>query len=285
MNRRSGLETILLAVLAMVLVFVLPASRADDKVTDIGQNLELFVDRHHIASMDGVQLALHPPRPAEVAVRFDKPWEGPYSAYVTVFRDDDLYRMYYRGWADLNGDQLTCYAESPDGITWTKPKLGLVAFQDSTENNIVLRMPGLQGTHNFAPFRDDRPGVPDDARYKALGGQPPYAFASADALHWRRLDPKPVMTKGAFDSQNLAFWNPQHNAYNAYFRIIRDRVRAIATSSSEDFLTWSEPTPLDVGDGPKEHFYTNATTPYFRARLYLHVPQAVRPRSQAAAEP
>ena len=31
------------------------------------------------------------------AIRFDRPWEGPTSAYVTVFEDQGRYRMYYRG--------------------------------------------------------------------------------------------------------------------------------------------------------------------------------------------
>lgn len=258
--RRASDLSLLLLVAACT-----PSAIADEPVADLGSRLELFVDRHAIAKQDGIRLVLHPPRPAEVAIRFDEPWEGPYSAYVTVLLDDGLYRMYYRGWSALDGDQLTCYAESNDGITWTKPRLGLVAFNDSTENNILLRMPGNQGTHNFAPFLDSRDDVPEDERYKALGGQPPYAFASADGIRWRRLSPEPVMTRGAFDSQNLAFFDSDRGEYRAYIRIVRDGVRDVATATSVDFRTWSEPTPVVLNGGTTEHFYTNATTPYFRA--------------------
>ena len=39
--------------------------------------------------------------------------------YTTVLQDGDEYRMYYRG--QLFKGKTTCYAESRDGIRWTKP--------------------------------------------------------------------------------------------------------------------------------------------------------------------
>jgi hypothetical protein len=36
-------------------------------------------------------------------------------------------------------NQVTCYAESRDGIRWTKPELGLVEFKGSSQNNIVWK--------------------------------------------------------------------------------------------------------------------------------------------------
>jgi hypothetical protein len=45
-------------------------------------------------------------------------------------------------------------------------------------------------------------------------------------------------------------------------------VRAVATASSDDFVHWSDPTPIELGNTPLEHFYTNATLPYFRAPHY-----------------
>ena len=46
---------------------------------------------------------------------------------------------------------MTCYAESKDGIHWTKPDLGLFEFDGSKKNNIVWDGPGA---HNFTPFKD-----------------------------------------------------------------------------------------------------------------------------------
>ena len=79
----------------------------------------------------------------------DSPWEGSGCGYHTAFRDGEKIRMYYIA-ADLtsaDGTKLAsrpiyaCYAESRDGIRWTKPDLGLVEFQGSTRNNIVWTGP------------------------------------------------------------------------------------------------------------------------------------------------
>src|SRR5207248_8913511 len=129
---------------------------------------------------------------------------------------------YYRGWKSTgpkseDGLQFACYAESTDGgRTFTKPKLGLFEVDGSKENNIVWGHP----SHNFAAFKDARPGVPADEQYKALQsansaglGKGLAAFYSADGIHWRVAVDRPVLTKGAFDSQNLAFWDPNFQEY------------------------------------------------------------------------
>lgn len=252
------------------------ATRAEEaSVREIGNRLELFVDRHGIESLAGARLVLHAPRPAGTALKFDQPWEGAYCGYVTVLQDADRYRMYYRGWPELGkgekGASFACLAESADGIAWTRPTLGLFEYQGSKQNNIVWGSP----SHNFAAFKDANPAAPADQRYKAVqvgkgtGTKSGLmAYASADGVHWRLLRDEPVFTKGAFDSQNLAFWDPNLKQYRCYFRIFTSKIRAIAVTSSPDFLTWSEPTPIDMGDAPFEHFYTNATTTYFRAPHY-----------------
>ena len=67
---------------------------------DIGDRLEIFVDRHLIDSTDGATLTMGQPRPEEIVMTFDRPWEGGSSAaYPTVIKDGKTYRMYYRGGA------------------------------------------------------------------------------------------------------------------------------------------------------------------------------------------
>lgn len=186
----------------------------------IGSRLELFVDDHLIERMTGgAQRRLHHPQPREIMLVTDQPWEGNGVNYVTVFRDADRYRMYYRGANEVytkdsytaTHREVVCLAESPDGVHWKRPNLGLVEFNGSRENNIVWD--GL-GAHNFTPFVDPNPAVLPAAKYKALGsgdgpgGRGLYAFQSADGIHWALMSEKPVITKGAFDSQNLAFSNP-----------------------------------------------------------------------------
>ena len=74
-------------------------------------------------------------------MKFDKPWEGPFSGYCTVIKDGDLYRLYYRGLPKANpdgsDDESTCYAESTDGIHWSKPELGLFEVGGTRKNNVV----------------------------------------------------------------------------------------------------------------------------------------------------
>ncbi|MGH7130188.1 MAG: hypothetical protein ACREIV_16585, partial [Planctomycetaceae bacterium] len=263
----------LLATAALTAFAEEPASDRDGRTAEVyrlADRLELFVDEHRIAERHGVELRLHPPKVMETVLKFDEPWEGPYAGYVTVMQDGDIYRMYYRGWPDLAEPELTCYAQSRDGVHWIKPNLGLFAFEGKTDNNIVWRRG--YGSHNFTPFKDPRPGVPADQKFKALGRAPKgtkglVAFASADGFEWRPLDDEPVLTEGAFDSQNLVFWDPNKNCYVSYFRILQDGVRWIARSEKRDFLNWSGPEPIQI-DGPPEHYYTNAVVPYFRAPHY-----------------
>ncbi|HUG91182.1 MAG TPA: hypothetical protein VML55_10125 [Planctomycetaceae bacterium] len=266
-----------------------PDARAGQPdVIDIGARRELFVDRQLIDRLAGVELRLHPPQRAETVLRFDQPWEGPTCAYVTVFQDGDRFRMYYRGSGSAAAPEITCYAESTDGIVWTRPALGLFEWNGSKDNNIVWHHG--YGSHNFTPFKDARPGVPDGQRYKALGSAARgtrglVAFVSPDGLHWQPLRDEPVLTKGAFDSQNLAFWDARREKYVAYYRIFTDGVRAIATAESDDFVTWTDPVPIEL-DGPAEHFYTNATTPYFRGpHYYFAFPKRFVPGRKRLAEP
>jgi len=263
---------------------------------DIGARLELFVDNYLVDTLTGsAKLKLHQPVPHEVVLVTDKPWEGNTSAYYTIFQDGDLYRMYYRGshfdekTKQAAHREVTCYAESQDGIHWTKPELGLFEFDGSKQNNIVWD--GI-GTHCFTPLKDDNPDCPPDARYKAISrGRPRgkkglYVFKSADGIHWSLMVPKPVITSGAFDSQNLAFWDPHAGLYREYHRSFSDGVRAIMTGTSHDFVHWTEPVLLSYPDAPNQHLYTNAIFPYERAPHFLiGFPTRFLPNQGSRVEP
>ena len=148
------------------------------------------------------ELRLHQPAPREVSLTFHEPWEGNNSEWVVVFKDDGLFRMYYTGSDQSIGGgkckalhRNTCIAESRDGIHWTKPDLGLVEFDGSKKNNIILSH--LEISNTFAPFLDTNPDCKPDEKYKALasgrGGL--IALKSADGIHWSLLSEKPVITK------------------------------------------------------------------------------------------
>jgi hypothetical protein len=225
----------------------------------------------------------------------DRPWEGNMSGgYTTVFRDGDLYRMYYKAWRTIlrdpgsKGEALhsphgfcIAYAESRDGLHWERPSLGLYEFEGSRDNNIVWRggPPGGKGLHGFAPFKDANPACGPEARYKAVGssgGWPDmalYAMQSPDGIHWSMLQDEPLIREGAFDSQNLAFWDEQRNEYRAYVRDFRDGRRCIRTATSPDFVTWTTPEWLDYPGAPADQLYTNQIIPYYRApHLFIGFP-------------
>lgn len=255
-------------------------AKADDgESINIGSRRELFVDQHLIEKLDGVRLELHRPQPREVAIVHDQPWEGNTCFYHSVCRDGDLYRMYYRGSHHVPGKsashQTVCYAESKDGVKWTKPELGIVEFNGSKKNNIIWD--GV-GRHNFVPFKDPNPECRPDARYKAIGGSKHegglFVFQSADAIHWSLMSDKPVITDGAFDSQNLAFWDAERGLYVDYHRQGRNGKRDIMTCTSPDFLNWTKPKFLEYPGAPAEHLYVNQIQPYFRApHIYLGFPK------------
>lgn len=279
-----------------------PARATDvSSVIELGTDRELFIDQHLIAKLDRVRLQLHEPRDEGVVLKFDQPWEGIHCGYCTIIRDGAQFRLYYRGMPadvkDGTAGEVTCVADSTDGIHWTKPKLDLFEARGTKENNIVLAGdPPL--SHNFSPFLDTRPECPADQRYKALSGLDTsglVAFVSADGLHWKKLRGEPVIARRAsfkfqwmFDSQNVAFWSPSERKYLCYFRVY-DGVRGIARCESADFVEWSDPVLMSyVTDGtasPTEELYTNQTSPYFRApQLYIAVAARFVPNRQAISD-
>ena len=263
----------------------------------IGSRLELFVDRFLIEKMDGTRLQLHEPVPAGTAIPFDRPWEGSFSAFVTVLKDGGTYRMYYRGTPDAGGDssnlEVTCYAESVDGKTWIKPELGFFEVRGTRKNNVILaNIPPFTG--NFSPFLDVNPAAPTIERFKALAGNNIsglFPFVSADGVRWRKKGNRPVLTDGAFDSQNVSFWSEAEQCYLCYFRTWSNRIeggngiRTVSRARSADFFVWSKPESMDFGGTPMEHIYTNQTTPYFRApHIYLALPMRFMPGRKVLSE-
>ena len=267
-----------------------PVSRGETAAVEQLDRRGLFVDRHLIDRSDNISLTLHAPRDEGPVFFFDKPWEGIHCGYCTVLRDGGRLRLYYRGMAadvvDGTDGEVTCMAESPDGIHWTRPELGLFsAPRDTTgdrHNNIVLAG-SPPHSHNFSPFLDTNPDCPPNERYKALTGLDTsglVAYASPDGIRWQSLQQNPVIPRAApfpfewmFDSQNVAFWSESERKYVCYFRVYSG-VRRIARCESSDFLHWSDPVLMQYETNgqpsPLEEIYTNQTTPYFRApHVYL----------------
>ena len=157
---------------------------------------------------------------------------------------------------------------------------------------------------------DDRPGVPADERFKAIGGsyhaddtetvdgvKPQdglHRFVSADGVHWRRLELPPLFPRHALDSLNVLTWLPEEKCYAIYLRTwtgdegaekpTYEGFRSVSRTTSTDFIHWTDPEPMQFGEAPLEHLYTNGTQPYFRApHLLVALPFRYWPERQAYA--
>jgi hypothetical protein len=268
---------------------------------DMGNRRELLVDHFLIDQLDNVQLVLNRPRDEGPVILFDQPWEGLFCGYCTMIKDGDRFMAYYRGrpepGADGDPGEVYCLAESKDGIRWTKPQLDLFPMPGHEKNNIILAN-AAPVTHNFSPLLDTRPGVPAQQRFKALGGTMEsglIAWTSPDGVHWNKLRQEAVLTKPMvpfpymFDSQNLAFWSAAEQKYLCYFRVFNDGIRRICRTTSDDFLTWTDPVLMEYEQNgrpaPVEHLYTNQTHPYFRApHIYVATAARFMPGRQVLTE-
>lgn len=291
---------------------------------DIGERLEPLVDTALLAEISGgATLRMHHPVPREVAISHDAEWERGCAGYHTVFQDGDRYRMYYHalslfgvtpslgGSAKLvEGPTVQCYAESADGIHWSKPALGLHEYRGSKDNNIILTEGAwndlLLDVSHVTLGLHGRPGAPADARYlgsfmcfardgKWIDGKYKGATGglgvctSADGIRWKPLVDGPVIvdgpSDGKWDSQNQVFWDEARGTYRAYWRgRTPEGIRTIRTATSADLRTWSGHRDLDYGDAPVEQLYTNVVSPWPAApHLLIGLPTRYQERKPGSS--
>jgi hypothetical protein len=232
------------------------------ELIDIGSRRELFVDKYLIERMEGVRLKLHTPQDAGKVFVLDRPWEG-FGGYPTVIHNGGKFQFYYRGKTGMtnagNPDETTCYAESADGIRWTKPK-------------------ALGGT-----FPVEWRKEPDSGGLMAL--------VSPDGIRWKYLAKKPVIDKSLHPARNCdtcqssVFWSQHEQCYVCYVRVWknfgREKLRPgftgdtrwIGRTTSPDFINWKpiefvEYTP----DAFPDQLYLPNTQPYVRApHIYVAI--------------
>ncbi len=236
-------------------------ARADP--IDVGTRKQLFVDGKFIESAHGVELVMHTPhQTGEVLIAADQPHEkgGHVSVYSSVLKDNDgRIRIWYdlvtpTGPGPWDHERRVCYAESDDGIRFTKPELGLHEVDGSTANNVVL--PGVIG--GCAVWLD--PNAPPEQRFRtqAKSYHPTRALpmhSSPDGLRWDLFLERPNLT-GPTDTQTIIFWDAAVQRYAMY---TRDRIRsplsyrAVRRLESDDLKEWDcesrvfEPDEADLG--------------------------------------
>ena len=280
---------------------------------NIGSRRECFFDKYLIdEAKTTAETRLHKPVRRKTLLDMNKAWEGTYTTMYSVIKAEGKYKMYYTTTLDTN-NKFICYAESDNGEDWVRPNLNIVEFQGSKENNIIFDIPMLvekfefTNFDNLSVFYDENPNCPADEKYKMtclwIGHAALIALFSADGIHFTKS--RVLTNKGAFDSQNRAFWSKEHNKYFAFFRgehdpsdsvpicdkSYTDRVanalydplkfllrepgegthtfmRDIRMIESEDFVNWSEPRLINTS-GTDYQLYFNTIFPYPRAPHFM----------------
>ena len=188
----------------------------------LGSRKYVFLDDVLIDKKDNVSLTANPPTKYDVTdFRCDRSWEPTprYGAGMPdlagIWDDGDRLGMLYTNGGMWGGKpHAVCLASSRDGLHWTKPDLGIVSWDGSLVNNIVLRI-ASQGM----AIRDPNPAVPASERYKYVAWcwtRGFYVFTSPDAIHWRRNETLAL----PFDPDgSIGFlWDDQCGLYRGYLR-------------------------------------------------------------------
>ena len=168
--------------------------------------------------------------------------------YGAVCQVEDELRLWYLGHGDEDGEPSrahVCYATSTDGINWEKPDLGLVEFNGSKHNNIVVfeaeREPG-----SCSVLYD--PDDPDpQRRFKMVTEMDPYyitALYSGDGLHWKEGPNNPILKHNAVEPTGLIKYNGCY-VLNGQGGNVGTK-RALVTFVSYDFDNWSDAVVLGL---------------------------------------
>ena len=181
----------------------------------IGGAKQLFIDHRFIEAKKNVALTVNPPKKSRRAIlKSDRPWDAFNLIYFSVAEDDGVYKMWYQAYDDDQwgrGRPRMCYATSTDGLNWEKPNLGLVEYNGSKQNNILLNDSKLGYV-----FID--PSGPPQQRYKMLSGIGTTRIrTSPDGIHWT-LHPQ-VVWQPRWDTQKQASWDATIRKYVIQTRV------------------------------------------------------------------
>jgi hypothetical protein len=172
----------------------------------------LFLDPATVRHSENAELQVNPAQQREIVIHHDRPWEqSMITLFLTVREEEGKLRMWYIC-RDKANQPNVAYAESTDGVQWTKPNLGIVDYAGSTDNNLV----GLDSLEGVV-FKD--PNTPAEERYvylTHLATEGMVRFHSPDGLHWKR-DAAPLIGIGS-DTQNVTFWDERLKKYVLYLR-------------------------------------------------------------------
>jgi len=153
----------------------------------VTERTELFLESGKIESVSGVSITVNKPTKYggnPVFGSADWTWDRDIN-YCSALKVGSTFKIWYAAVADdfsATDDVYLCYATSEDGITWSKPNLGLVTYDGDTNNNIVLDKPC------FIPGLVYNPdGEASELYVMAVGGEVTDVnkiYTSADGTTW-----------------------------------------------------------------------------------------------------
>jgi len=266
-----------LAVSAAILFAIAPLSLGGDPADENITTLFAF-DDHSIPWKSNLKLTMVPPKkhPDNPLIPIGKKGshdEGGVQFYGSVIEhegkfkcwyvalDDSVFKTAYKG-------LRVAYAESDDGIHWTKPNLGLVEYRGSTDNNLVAFDPPEACTiHMIVLHEEDEPdpsrrfkmmmNVQTRLASKQKNVATSVAFYSADGLSWRAAtemefengqikDEYRTMPPVHFEQGGLFKWKGMYHlpgqqispwVYQADGKVVG---RVMTTYRSPDLIHWQE---------------------------------------------
>jgi hypothetical protein len=226
-------------------------------------------------------------RTTQPLLKSEMPWENRYMNFFNVIRDERGWHMWYHAYDHSykdDNDAYLCYAFSKDGLAWTRPELGLVEYEGSKKNNILIAGRATGGLHGGTVFLD--PQAPAAERYKLvftrgeiIDGHLVWVVrgaVSADGLNWRIL-PEPLLKKNS-DTQTVCFRDG--DVYRLYVRMWSGNnftgKRMVGYSESRTFGAFPVPEAIfaPAPQDPEDlHFYNSAAT-RLKDDLYVIFPSA-----------
>ena len=198
--------------------------------------------------------------------------------FGTLVHDEGRYRCWYQTQYLETHQEYFCYAESDDGLEWRKPALGVVEFNGSRNNNILLPLPEhMKFTHGFVAKSAAEPDP--SRRYRAAmfmyeHGDPRgptrghYMVYSPDGIRWSAPPDMPDVRCNEcggllWDESRADFVDPNKTGHALEMFNREDmrvgHMRCIAVATSDDGRIWSPYrvvlAPNLFFDEPFDEFY------------------------------
>eukprot|EP01113_Clastostelium_recurvatum_P012034 TRINITY_DN161_c0_g1_i2.p1 TRINITY_DN161_c0_g1~~TRINITY_DN161_c0_g1_i2.p1 ORF type:complete len:547 (+),score=86.15 TRINITY_DN161_c0_g1_i2:41-1681(+) len=211
------MHTAIVAVLATLLLVGIHAQQFD-----LEYGTYLFHDSTLVQSMKGASFEQHRPiKQGKIIVR-DFDWETVIFFYTSAIQaGPGDYRLYYTCWGPANAEKTEnlCVAQSKDGITWTKPKLGLIPYDGNYETNIVWTFDwtGWPNTVNI----DQNPDAHPDQRFVMTYDKADRFLrvaSSPDGYKWQTLE-SPLIASQFADTQTVPIWDHRLEKYVVFGRV------------------------------------------------------------------